>query len=555
MPWKVFKEGSQFCVHKLNTDGSKGAKVGCHPTKDAALKQQKALYANEPKASAMEPYVGEDGLWRIDRVPIVSTGIEYRLSTGKTTFTEADLADAVKAQGDPAIVQPRIKLGHSDQANDLLLGDGEPAFGRVEGMVLDDNGHTIYGDYVGTPEWLASVLPVAYPSRSIEGTRDVETVTGKEYKLVITDVSLLGVKWPGCSVLEDLPLWYGADVPEAAEIETDTVAAKEGGMRFKRNKEVSAEIDVSDVRRTFYTDVAQDDAYWWWIRAERVTDDGLSLIVDNDKGGLYRYDVSVDGDEIEFSDPVEVTVKYPEKTAAVAAAVVAGMAVAQEGMTIHASRDETRPEDMPTLQKGGSMDEKRRLALAAALGLPEEATPEQIRAEVAVQEAAAPPVDPDAKPDDDQEDENKVAPVPTPDDENDPNVLVPDDEAATVTLDRATFNRLKQGADVALASAAEAGKRAISDLVKAKIEDGTIPPARRDHWLRAAQADFDGVKATLDSMEPGLIPVNERGSGGGGDGGTDLGVSAGLPDEWFPELSVIRAQAAQHRPVVQAKEG
>jgi hypothetical protein len=79
---------------------------------------------------------------------------------------------------------------------------------------------TIYGDYTGLPEWLAKVMAIAYPNRSIEGNFDVETVTGSHYELVITAVSLLGVYWPGCQVLEDLPLWYGSSIPDGVEFST-----------------------------------------------------------------------------------------------------------------------------------------------------------------------------------------------------------------------------------------------------------------------------------------------------------------------------------------------
>src|SRR6476659_3064498 len=113
----------------------------------------------------MKPYKDSDGLWRIDRVPIISTGIEYMLASGPHTFIESELVDAVAAIDDPAIVSPRLKLGHSSDYNAALIGDAEQAFGRVENLELGDNNQTIYGDYVGMPEWLASVLPVAYPNR------------------------------------------------------------------------------------------------------------------------------------------------------------------------------------------------------------------------------------------------------------------------------------------------------------------------------------------------------------------------------------------------------
>lgn len=46
MPWKVFKDGDQFCVHKLSADNGKGEKVACHATEAEATAQVKALYAN-----------------------------------------------------------------------------------------------------------------------------------------------------------------------------------------------------------------------------------------------------------------------------------------------------------------------------------------------------------------------------------------------------------------------------------------------------------------------------------------------------------------------------
>lgn len=45
MPWKVFGN----CVHKLNTDGSKGKLVHCHESHSKAAAQVRALYASEEK--------------------------------------------------------------------------------------------------------------------------------------------------------------------------------------------------------------------------------------------------------------------------------------------------------------------------------------------------------------------------------------------------------------------------------------------------------------------------------------------------------------------------
>jgi hypothetical protein len=132
----------------------------------------------------------------VEGVEIVQTGIEYNLASGPKTFTQEDLRDAVESQNDAAIKAPRLKLGHV--ANIGLLADGQPAIGTVGNLRLEKDGHLVVGDYLGVPEWLAKVLPSAYPARSIEALTGVKTNTGHTWNLVITDLALLGVVWPGC---------------------------------------------------------------------------------------------------------------------------------------------------------------------------------------------------------------------------------------------------------------------------------------------------------------------------------------------------------------------
>ncbi len=51
MPWNIFPKGDEFCVHKVNDVGEAvGPSLGCHPSKDEARGQMRALYANEPGA-------------------------------------------------------------------------------------------------------------------------------------------------------------------------------------------------------------------------------------------------------------------------------------------------------------------------------------------------------------------------------------------------------------------------------------------------------------------------------------------------------------------------
>ena len=88
MPYKVQKKGSQYCVHKENTDGSIGEEVACHDSKSLADEQVKALYANEStdnnKAVDMELDGSEDMEEPMDSVT------SFSIPSGKGLYAWAD---------------------------------------------------------------------------------------------------------------------------------------------------------------------------------------------------------------------------------------------------------------------------------------------------------------------------------------------------------------------------------------------------------------------------------------------------------------------------------
>jgi hypothetical protein len=532
------------------------------------------------------PYQDEDGTWRIDHVPMVSTGIGYKTAKGKVTFTEEDLIDAVKAVDDAAIVQPRIKLGHSSKYNEVLVGDAEQAFGRWDNLTLEDNNQTIYGDMVGMPEWLASVAPIAYPNRSIEGSFDgIETVTGNEYKMAISACGLLGVRWPGCSVLEDLPLWYGTEIPEGVEIEVaDLIAASGGKVKLFKNKtELEAAVDVALIRRKFYNDGPGAENWGWWIRGERFdSSEGYNIIVDMGDGNLCRFPVSVDGSDITFGEYTLVTEEYPDKAMA-ASAVLAGMAMADPEMVIYASRADTesdRPDN--TTQEGGALNEETRKKLAASVGLPEDATEAQINEklqETAIAAADASGDEPAAttatatsgntgtegqpltpvtdNPEDQTVTAHEAVGGATAELGKEPAELgkEPVIEAGVVQLDPETYRSLKANSDLAAKHEEERTTTRAHAKVEAAIEAGQIPVARREHYRKLALADFEGTAALLDSLEKDAVPMTARGTGGGEPEGIQAGEGEALPLAWFPEIAANRAAAEARRPVLQAQEG
>jgi hypothetical protein len=61
-------------------------------------------------------------------------------------------------------------------------------------------------------------MSTAYPSRSIEGNFDVETVTGHKWALAVDAVAMLGVVGPGITTLDDLPILFSAEGPADVKV-------------------------------------------------------------------------------------------------------------------------------------------------------------------------------------------------------------------------------------------------------------------------------------------------------------------------------------------------
>lgn len=503
----------------------------------------------------------DDGTWSIYNVPLVETGIEYPLSTGPHTFTESELQASVEAYlTDPAIKAPRLKLGHTSDFNEGT-GDAEPAFGTAENLRMSSNQQAVIGDYIGVPEWLANVMPTAYPSRSVDALGGVTTVTGKQHDMVITAVCALGVYWPGCSVLDDLPKWFGTEIPEGAVIEN--VAASGGDMGIFGKKKMEAAVDTAKVRRTFYQTVGRDQPYWW-IRAERYGDDeGMYLIVEDDAAeegdaDLYKIPVSVSGDDVEFGEAAPVTVEYPAKVAA--SAIAAGMKVADPAICIHASRAETSPEESTTQEGGESQVDTK--ALAEKLGLPEDASEEQIEQKLdelrgtGSDSTTVEPGEPSpagqtgtGAPAMEMNDGSTTGPKPEvgpaggAKTAGGPVVIPPPDELQAkieagelVILDAGTLAEIRAGAQAGATMKKERDEQERENLVIAAIRSGKIPKSRKDHYLLQAKIDFEGTKQTLDSMMENVIPVEERGESAGHEEIAASNGGEGLPSEWFRGL-------------------
>lgn len=501
----------------------------------------------------------------IKDVELVQTGIEYPLSTGPKTFTTEDLSDIVESQGDPAIKAPRLKLGHT--ANLGLLADGQPAIGTVGNLRLEQEGHLVVGDYIGVPSWLAEVLPSAYPARSIEAAIGVDTNTGHHWRMVLTDLALLGVVWPGVGTLEDIQALYSEDGPDNISVLT-TKEEVEAMTRPARGAAVRAQVDAEDIRRQYYDQLPQEN-FWWWIRSMFVDPNEL-IVEDEDSGSLYRVPFTTKGDEVNFSDPIAVKIVYkdkpagqqPDKQAAGAAWVVPELPKGRS-IAVYANRADSRPE-----QEGrtvGVTTEVDPVALRNSLGLAEDASDEEVRTALASAGIITPPGhesgeqgerapaaeqpgtsasnQPGARdntapggPTDPATAEPEEVPEPT---EGDAGAVEPAAAASgTVTVDRSTWETTRRAAEQGAQAFARQTAEDRERILTAAIGEGRIPPSRRPHWLNMLEQDPEGARTLLTAAEDkgglakGLVPVAAKGMESPLE---DTTIEA-YPAEWLPEV-------------------
>lgn len=478
----------------------------------------------------------------VPNVEILHAGIEYALSTGPATFTPEDLQDVVMAANeDGSIPDPRIKIGHIDpRYNDETVFDGSPCFGKATNLRLSENGMAVYADIVGVPGWLADIMPYAFPSRSIEGFWGVESQMGKNWRFVLSALSVLGVLWPGVTVLEDLPQYWGDEVPPGVEIDLEVVAASKqpGGGPMG----VAASANLDDIRRAFYNDYVPDHgtegSLWWWIQAV-YTDPNELVVEDDEDGQLYKLTFSSDADgNVSFGEPEPVRIDYipdtREAKKAAATYIAAALGVGRTCLASYPTRAASRPEST-----GGAMDPKQ---IRERLGLPEDATDEQVQTAYAELGSAlgqppeaTPVVDPNAvvietgtgQPTPGANEGNNEGNAP------EGGGAAPAAQAAftpppgTVLVDAAQWETVKAGAMTAIDLKKTGDKSARETAVAAAVADGRIPPARKEHWLKLIEAD-SGALATLDALEKNTIPVDERGHG------------QDLQDGTAPEAEVVK---------------
>lgn len=158
------------------------------------------------------------GMATFTGVQLMKTGT-WNASTGKVTIGREDLKSMVDEAKSGEWPTAYVKLGHTDKRfNDDATGDGQPVYGKVKNLRLEDDGDTLVGDLTDVPDDLAKVLPANYPQRSAEVTwgMKLKDAAGKithTAKAVLTAIALLGAKPPAVKGLADLtsPAFAGTD--------------------------------------------------------------------------------------------------------------------------------------------------------------------------------------------------------------------------------------------------------------------------------------------------------------------------------------------------------
>lgn len=443
----------------------------------------------------------------IPNVPLVETGVDWPASTGPVTFTPDDLYSAADAPiNDPAIKLPRMRFGHTSAGTSMADSAAgfveQPCVGKFCNMRVEQDGNLLVADLVGVPRWLAEVLPTAYPNRSVEAFFEVKTGTGKQHRMVITSVALLGENLPGVQSLDDLEYLF-SDQPtewiEALTAKTTVMAQHKGGDPTMPTR-VAASVDSSDVRSEFYSQIAVDDRYWWWLHQMYL--DPQAVIAEDESMGYWYVPYTVDGNDVTFGEPVQVFIQWVEEESGKVAAKATALPQFGKPEHSYAHAAESRPAkrqaefNKKEASAAVAIDIKalRKRANLTEVQLPDDATEEQINEALAAE--------PEPPEEDDTETEDETEEVED---------GVTEDNESGVTVDAAAYREM-QARLKALEKKDEGREvKAQTDEVDQAIKDRKIPPSRKGHYLNLMKKDPQGTRDFLAKLEKDAVPGGEIG--------------------------------------------
>jgi len=152
MPYQVYPEDGKFCVHKKNPDGSMGTLIHCHDTKDKAMAQMRALYANTNELSlaihthVTSQTVRSESFQGKDYLVVVGVPVKEQVLNG--AFLPADeISHFVEAwNGVPITINHPSKSG-KDHGSANSPHPEVAIIGRFFNAEWDDQNRKMVGEY------------------------------------------------------------------------------------------------------------------------------------------------------------------------------------------------------------------------------------------------------------------------------------------------------------------------------------------------------------------------------------------------------------------------
>lgn len=443
----------------------------------------------------------------------------WAASTGETSITREDLENIVTSAATGQLDKAVIKIGHTDPRFANPDWDGEPAYGQVTNLAVDDeNGGTLYGDYVNVPAELAEKMPSAYPFRSVEISwgvklKDAAGKVARTFKAVLTGLALLGQSAPAVKGLADVHAALSDALSGATATAERSSVFTAGQFAF------DAGHTETTLRRTLQNalDAArttEDPFADHWVEDY---DDGHVFYHHGEKG-MVRRAYSLDGDgAVTLTGAAEPVVEKRVFTpVADTTPVPPAESVANHSEHVSAPEGVTKAKSTKTEVTTVALLEKYR----KQLGLPETATADDILA--ALDAANNEPVADDAKPEakkdakkaDAKADAKKDDAEPEAEKAKEPVAALSAEPTPSVTVSAVAFSAMQ--VDVAALRAENATFRAGEDskrrnsIITSALSEGRLHPTEEKTWRDALNSNEEVTVSLLSARQP-MFSVAEAG--------------------------------------------
>lgn len=382
-------------------------------------------------------------------------------------FTATDFDQIVAAQvaADGTFAAP-IKLGHNP-GQEFLQEDGLPAGGWVTNLRRVDD--VLVGDFEAVPIKLAEIMEAGgFRKRSVELARNYE-INGKRFPIVLTAVALLGEDLPAIEGLSDIHDLYKARKVYAFSAEDDRDQVGDGDAVIYFAESPAVEMSDDQLWASLDTTFAQ--------LAGRMK--GRSGTVD--ARSLYR-------------------------------------SFKRDARRVLSSRVKAT--------KTGEQ-EMDRAELLIALGLPEDASDDDIKVRTEFAKGYKPTPDPNADP--------KPDPKPGADGG--------DNEAAAAMAKRILDLERRDS------------EREAAVAVGSDIQLGKLLPRQKEFAIRLHQADPKEYGKFIESQPEGLVALGEVGTSESKQGGAVTLAIPGLSDADVTRLTPTEGEIASHESIMSVDPG